>query len=54
LVVQNAFGATRTTLGNAIVKAKSQISDPDVRKTFVLFGDPAMQVKQSTAAAGRR
>ena len=53
LVVQNAFGATRTTLGNAIVKAKSQISDPDVRKTFVLFGDPAMQVKQSTAAAGR-
>ncbi len=52
LVVQNAFGAKRTTLGDAIVKAKSMINDTDVRKTFVLFGDPAMQVKQSSTAAG--
>jgi hypothetical protein len=33
-------------LGDAIVKAKSNIADPDVRRTFVLFGDPAMKVKQ--------
>jgi Peptidase family C25 len=53
LVVQNIFGTRRTTLGDAIVKAKAQISDPDVRKTFLLFGDPAMQVKQSTGTTAR-
>ena len=49
LVVQNAISAKETTLGDAIVKAKSKISDPDVRRTFVLFGDPAMQVKRLSA-----
>jgi uncharacterized repeat protein (TIGR01451 family) len=49
LVVQNAVSAKGTTLGDAIVKAKSHISDLDVRRTFVLFGDPAMQVKQPAA-----
>ena len=48
-VVQNAFSAKGAALGDAIVKAKSKISDPDVRRTFILFGDPAMQVKQSSA-----
>ncbi|HEX8812546.1 MAG TPA: C25 family cysteine peptidase, partial [Terracidiphilus sp.] len=51
LVVQNALSAKGTTLGAAIVKAKSQITDPDVRRTFILFGDPAMQVKQPSATA---
>jgi hypothetical protein len=46
LVVQNAFGGNNVTLGDAIVKAKSNIADPDVRRTFVLFGDPAMKIKQ--------
>ena len=32
-------------LGEAILKAKSGISDPTVRRTYNLFGDPAMQVK---------
>jgi len=50
LVVQNAFGGNGVTLGDAIVKAKSDISDPDVRRTFVLFGDPAMKVKQPAAS----
>ena len=54
LVVQNALTAKGTTLGNAIVKAKSHIGDPDVRRTFILFGDPAMQVKQSSATAAGR
>ncbi len=53
LVVQNAFSST-PVLGDAILKAKAGITDPDVRKTYILLGDPAMQVKQpasSTTAA---
>ena len=46
LVLQNAMTGQGTTLGDAIVKAKSHIGDPDVRRTFVLLGDPAMQVKR--------
>jgi len=46
LVVEKALHAGRLTMGEAIVKAKAEISDPDVRKTYVLFGDPAMQIKQ--------
>jgi uncharacterized repeat protein (TIGR01451 family) len=49
LVVQNAFGATRPTLGESILNAKQNISDANVRRTFVLFGDPAMQVKRPSA-----
>jgi uncharacterized repeat protein (TIGR01451 family) len=49
LVVQSAFSSTRPTLGDSILKAKSKIADGDVRRTFVLFGDPAMQVKKSVA-----
>jgi hypothetical protein len=51
LVVQNAFGSTPMTLGDAILKAKSQISDVGVRQTYVLFGDPAMQVKQPATSS---
>jgi hypothetical protein len=50
LVVQNAM-TKGTALGDAIVQAKSHIGDPDVRRTFILFGDPSMQVKQPSAAA---
>jgi uncharacterized repeat protein (TIGR01451 family) len=46
-IVQNA--ASGMTLGEAIRKAKSSINDLDVRRTFVLFGDPAMHVKQPAA-----
>jgi len=49
LVVQNALSTARQTLGQSILKAKARIGDPDVRKTFVLFGDPAMQLKQPLA-----
>ena len=49
MVVQAAFAGKGTTLGDAIVKAKANIADPDVRRTFVLFGDPAMKVKQPVA-----
>jgi len=49
-VVQNAFSVNGPTLGEAILKAKSSISDLDVRRTFVLFGDPAMRPKQPASA----
>ena len=49
-VVQNAFSVNGQTLGEAILDAKSSISDLDVRRTFVLFGDPAMRPKQPASA----
>lgn len=33
------------TLGEAILKAKSAIGDQDVRRTYILFGDPAMRLR---------
>lgn len=33
------------TLGDALLKAKSAISDQDVRRTYILFGDPAMRLR---------
>jgi hypothetical protein len=47
-VVQNAWNAKGSRLGDVVVTAKSHISDADVRRTFNLFGDPAMRVKQSS------
>ena len=47
-VVHNALSVKGATLGEALLAAKSNIPDGDVRRTFVLFGDPAMQVKQPT------
>jgi len=49
MVVQHALSGRGTTLGDAIVQAKSKIADSDVRRTYVLFGDPAMKVKQPAA-----
>jgi uncharacterized repeat protein (TIGR01451 family) len=45
LVVKSVLSSSPPTLGDAIVAAKSQISDAVVRKTYILFGDPAMRVK---------
>ncbi len=50
LVVQNALQAQPLTLGESILKAKSQISDVNVRRTFVLLGDPAMVIKQPASS----
>jgi len=51
LVLLNLLSAARPTLGESVLKAKSSIGDPGVRRTFVLFGDPAMQVKQPSGTA---
>ncbi len=50
LVVGNAF-RKNSTIGDSILKAKSQVSDADVRRTFNLLGDPAMQMKQPAASS---
>jgi hypothetical protein len=33
------------TLGEITTKAKSSVSNPDIRRTWILFGDPSMTVK---------
>jgi hypothetical protein len=50
LVLQDSLNAAHPTLGESILRAKSHIGDPAVRRTYVLFGDPAMQVKQPATA----
>jgi hypothetical protein len=43
-----------TSIGQAALNAKLGISDPDARRTWILFGDPAMQLqlpRSSTAPA---
>ena len=39
------FGSQSITLGEAAVAAKQAISDMDVRRTWILFGDPAMKIQ---------
>jgi uncharacterized repeat protein (TIGR01451 family) len=45
LVVQSALHPPYPALGDAILSAKAGITDVGVRKTYVLLGDPAMQIK---------
>jgi hypothetical protein len=33
------------TIGEAVIRAKAASSDPDVRRTWILLGDPAMKLK---------
>ena len=39
------FGPTPITLGDAFHNAKLVTSDSDVRRTFILFGDPTLKLK---------
>jgi hypothetical protein len=39
------YGGQSITLGEAAVAAKQAISDMDVRRTWILFGDPAMKIQ---------
>jgi len=34
------------TVGEALVQAKRAVSDPDVRKSYLLFGDPSMRMRK--------
>ena len=51
-LAKTLFAGSNVALGDAVLGAKSSIADQDVKKTFILFGDPAMrlQVPQGTPA----
>jgi uncharacterized repeat protein (TIGR01451 family) len=42
-----------TPLGEGILGAKLGITDPDVRRTWIFFGDPAMQLQSASGATSR-
>jgi len=42
--VRLLFSGAHLTVGQAIVPAKQATTDPDVRKTWIFFGDPSMRV----------
>ena len=39
------FDGSGRTLGEAIREAKAAASDKDIRRTWILFGDPATRIK---------
>ena len=39
------FGSDSIILGEATAKAKKVNSDQDIRKTWILFGDPTTRLK---------
>jgi hypothetical protein len=44
-LAQTLFAAPRVVLGDAIMSAKASITDLDAKRTFILFGDPAMRLQ---------
>jgi hypothetical protein len=44
-LIKALFGARPMTLGEAAAKAKAAVSDLDVRRTWILFGDPAIKLQ---------
>ena len=44
-LIRVLYGSQPLTLGEAAARAKRAVSDPNVRKTWILFGDPAMDVR---------
>jgi hypothetical protein len=42
---RGSLGAPPMTLGEAVVRAKASIGDQDIRRTWILFGDPTMRVR---------
>jgi hypothetical protein len=39
------FAQPSLTLGEAVIRAKSVVTDSDARRTWILFGDPSMRVR---------
>ena len=44
-MIQSLYGARSLTIGEAAAAAKMGTLDPDVRRTWILFGDPAMKLE---------
>ena len=47
-VVKLLFTQPSLSLGDATRQAKSDITDSDARRTYILFGDPLLRLKRST------
>jgi hypothetical protein len=44
-LLRQFFGASSQSVGDAVLKAKQVTTDPDVRRAWILFGDPSMKLK---------
>ena len=44
-LIKLLFGSESLTLGEAAAKAKASVSDQDIRKTWILFGDPTTRLR---------
>jgi hypothetical protein len=43
--VRLLFGRDSITLGEATMRAKASVADQDIRRTWILFGDPTTRLK---------
>src|SRR5262249_31195980 len=44
-LIQSLVSTPNEPLGKAVLDAKKLTGDPDVRRTWILFGDPAMRMQ---------
>jgi hypothetical protein len=44
-LIRLLFNGEGLTIGEAVMRAKAATNDPDVRKTWILFGDPTTRLK---------
>jgi uncharacterized repeat protein (TIGR01451 family) len=52
-LVRLLFTDPSLALGDAIMKAKAKISDPDTRRIYILFGDPLLRMRRPPGGARR-
>jgi len=45
-LIRLLFNGESLTLGDAVKKSKAAVSDQDIRRTWILFGDPTTSLKQ--------
>jgi hypothetical protein len=45
-LIRLLFGRDAITLGEAVARAKASVDDQDIRRTWILFGDPTTRLKQ--------
>jgi hypothetical protein len=44
-LIKLLFNGELLTLGEATARAKASVSDQDIRRTWILFGDPTTRLK---------
>jgi hypothetical protein len=44
-LIRLLFNGEQLTLGEATARAKARVTDPDIRRTWILFGDPTTRLK---------